>query len=528
MKHFVNSNPWWAMAGTARYKRVLVSNTLPEDDLFVLGTIAEQLREIDLADLSAGKMSEADAAGEPPADKFDLFIINDLSGKLVLNDSLGNFLDRHLDEKAQILFLESNPCYFANALRNPRGILPAIIGRGRSGLIQNAFAAKSVKRYETISYAGEAYESFLPGHYYSNKNSFLGSERFKRIILSSSMSSFFYNSSLWVVHRDAESADLVDDCRQELLRYPEIEWQEGQIQLVKTYYKPGKIILSLTSRKDFVPEHIIVIPMDQATLSRRENEKRIVDELGSLELAASVELPRIYRGALGRLTYFSMQEIPGVTVDVDNPHMESMVENAYRVLKEITIFPGAETPVSEDIKIAIIDDYLDGLLERYPRLKPEIERLIPVREHIAELPLVTFFHGDLKLENFLVDPVSHGINGIIDFEQSEMPGPALLDLLYLINYNLQTVEGNTLAQAYARLVEGKAGRNYQQLIDDYCKTFDIDDRQRRLCLIVFIIHHFAKRIYINVQNGDSREQFSSCISRAESQLRRISEIRSEF
>jgi hypothetical protein len=124
--------------------------------------------------------------------------------------------------------------------------------------------------------------------------------------------------------------------------------------------------------------------------------------------------------------------------------------------------------------------------------------------------------------------VSYRINGIIDFEQSEMPGPALLDLLYLINYNLQTVEQNTFGQAYARLVEGDAGANYQQMIDDYCKTFRIDDTQRRLCLVVFLIHHYSRRMHINVQSRSSCEEFSDCISRAEAELRRISEIRSEF
>ncbi|MGD2172248.1 MAG: aminoglycoside phosphotransferase family protein [Gammaproteobacteria bacterium] len=527
MKHFVSSNPWWAMAGTCKYERVLVSNTLNEDDLLMLDTIAEQIRVFDLVDLSAGELSGANPGGEVPAGKFDLLVINGLDGDLITDESLGRFVDRYLDENAQVLLLESNRVYFTNALRNPRGFFSALIG-GRGNLIRGAFGAESLKRYETISYTGEAYESFLPGHYYTNKNSFLGSERLKRIILNSPISTFFYNSSLWVIQRGGRSADLVDDCRRELSRRPEIEWQGRQIKLVKTYYKHGKIILSLTSRKDFAPEHVLVIPMDRMTLRRRENEKRIVDELVSLELAAGVELPIISRGTLGKLTYFSMQEIPGITVDVDNSHMESMVQNAYRILKKLTIFPRPETPAFEEKKTVIVDAYLDGLLERYPPLKPDIERLFPIRELVAELPLVTFFHGDLKLENFLVDPVSYRINGIIDFEQSEMPGPALLDLLFLINYNLQTVEQNTFARAYARLVEGDAGANYQPMIDDYCKTFRIDDLQRRLCLVVFLIHHYSRRIHINVRNRKSCAEFTDCISRAESQLQRISEIRSEF
>ena len=45
-------------------------------------------------------------------------------------------------------------------------------------------------------------------------------------------------------------------------------------------------------------------------------------------------------------------------------------------------------------------------------------------------------HGDTKIENFMIEPKTNKVIGVIDMELAEFPGIPLIDLFFLINLQL--------------------------------------------------------------------------------------------
>lgn len=498
-----------------------MSSTLTTNEVYAIGLISNLVSVFDIDNFKIREVQSSPTNINDNKSKFDLLIINNLSLEIEYGENLVGFFRRHLQPDAQIILLESNPGFLKNVFKSPFQVLSAVLGESRSARLKRLFTARHIRKYETISYEDAPFEAFSPGHYYSNKNNFLISEKVKRILLNTRFSRVLYNSTIWIVSMGNNRVDFVDECIKTVSTHSAFDWQGHEIKLLKIYFKYGKMLISLTTQNSRKPEYVLVFPMDSETLARRENEQKIVEQLADVIVGEDLLLPKVVKGFIGQLQYFAMKEIPGITVDMGNSRIEEMTFNAFKTIERITSRLKSDNSPDTDFRLLLIEDYLQTLVDRYPSIEQFIEQIYPIKNHIEALPLVNFFHGDLKLENFLVDEDTSRINGIIDFEQSEIPGPAFLDLLYLIAYSYETVEHETFEEAYRRLSENDLNDFYQGMIDDYCASFDISEQQRCICLVVFYIHHYAKRIFFRVEIEGEMQEFANCMSYATSLMTKI-------
>ena len=191
-----------------------------------------------------------------------------------------------------------------------------------------------------------------------------------------------------------------------------------------------------------------------------------------------------------------MTELSGVTVDIDNNNLMVMTERAVAVLNvftKLTILVDRNEFLSD-----LLQSYIAILKKRLPDYLSDIlliEGYIK-KSNIQSIPSV-FMHGDMKLENFVLDKTNH-ITGLIDFELSEIEGFPLLDLLYLITYNLQTRKGYDFSHAFWALFNSKTQLYEQNLVNNYCNQYMLSSNQKKLLLVVFFMHHYSQRSKINV------------------------------
>ncbi len=85
--------------------------------------------------------------------------------------------------------------------------------------------------------------------------------------------------------------------------------------------------------------------------------------------------------------------------------------------------------------------------------------------------------ADYKIENVLIDPASHGITGVIDWDYSQEAGLPLLDLLYLFAYNRTIRTGRPLEEVFiGALLADDYDPLERELYDAYVRGLDLPRR----------------------------------------------------
>jgi len=513
--------PWMFIAGTEKYNRVLLVGNFRIYDIRGICNISDIVHKFDreTCQICNVDIKKKEKLGDEI--KYDLMIINNLDYTASSKQDLELLREQHLSNDAQILLLETNPYYLRNFFKAPIKVISGVLADSRIKNYYTRFKFRNVSMYETMSNSGVPVEAFPPGHYYTNSNTFLLSEKFKHCFLNTRFSRFFFNSSLYVFKSGEDDSDLIEECIDAISKRPEFIWRSSVIRLVKVYLKYGKLILSFTSEKISKPEYLIVFPIDDDTRSRRENEKRVVDYLNINNSESKFFAKNIITGSINQMKYFAMEEFPGITVDINNSNLSEMTSSAYHALLSVARTVDTSQTEGNELKENIIANYLHILSERYPDVSDKFERVSRISNFARGLPLVDFFHGDLKLENFIVDSKTNQITKIIDMEHAEIPGPALLDLFYLISYNYESIHMERFDQIYQRLAENSISQYYRKLIQDYCSNYCLTDNQLRLSLVLFFVHHYAKRVFIHTDNQVELQEFLNCLEIASNILEQL-------
>ena len=139
-------------------------------------------------------------------------------------------------------------------------------------------------------------------------------------------------------------------------------------------------------------------------------------------------------------------------------------------------------------------ELIDLLISRYPFHESMLLRIGARLRDYRNLLLINFMHGDTKIENFMIEPKTNKVIGVIDMELAEFPGIPLIDLFFLITYNYHIVEHESFIEAFTRIVRNNLSSIYKTAIENYCVKLGINQSQMKMCFILFFLHHFAKRI----------------------------------
>ena len=495
--------PWWMIAGTTLSGSTLLIGRFSEREVSALTEISNSIERINSLDYIDDKNNKPNEM----AKAYDLIIINmlNIETPLILSHQNSEMI-KLLDNALAVVLLESNPFHIKQIIRRPLGIVKSLFYDVRTRQIRQLFNGMDIVKYETISHANCPYESFPVSTYFSNKNSFLKLEKIKVSLLNSVYSRIFYNSLIWTLTLNKKF--LVQSILGNVRKNNYFKWEGKQIKLLKILFNNGKIILSLTSRAKNQPEYILILPFDEIGLQQRINEKEAIKNLRSMNEFSNYFVKEIITGTVDHLTYFAMKEFSGITVDIGNPKLHLMIDNAFGVIKKLSkIDPDTGTTIRGKRISGIYSAYIALMLKRFPQHSSTIKRLEKSLPRYIDMPLIVFMHGDMKLENFVIDPQTNQVIGIIDLELAEFPGVPLIDLFYLITYNYQTVNQETFYQSYSRLITNDLTAIESAYLEDYCSLLNINENQKKICLAFFYLHHFAKRMGIAIDNKSANEDF---------------------
>lgn len=495
--------PWWMIAGTTLSGRILLIGGFSKWDISALSDICKSIEFVDYLDFIGDKNNKLYESSKA----FDVIIINTLNINAPLDLSHRHARCRKLfDRTPAIVVLESNPCHIKYFIRRPLSILKSVFFDVRSQHIKRYFVGKKITKYETLSDEDRPYESFPVSTYFTNKNSFLMIEKIKFFLLNTRYSRLFFNSQIWTLASD--KIFLVQLIIEGVQKNKYLKWEGEQVRLIKVIFNSGKIILSLTSRAENKPEYILILPFDECSLQQRSNEKEAIEKLQSINEFSKYFVDEIITGTVDHLTYFAMKEFSGITVDVENKNLCLMIDDAFNVIKKLTKSVPDTNRYNQNKKIlAISSEYISLILQRIPQHSSTIVRLGKSLPQNIDIPLIMFMHGDMKLENFVIDPQTNEVIGVIDLELAEFPGLPLIDLCFLITYRYQMVNQENFCQSFTRLVVNDLTTIERTYIRDYCHYLGINENQKKLCLAFFYLHQFAKRISFPIDNESVNKEF---------------------
>jgi hypothetical protein len=488
---------WWLHIGDRPKKNVLVCGYMDEFSLKLLSEISQSvfLFSCDLTMTPKNNLTLVEKV-ELKNYEYDSIIINQYSNDALLSSIDFYFLiNNFLCENGTVCLYEHSESFYS-LFRKPFNVLLNIFFNRRKHEIESNTNLKYIKHFETISYDNRPHESHINGVYFTNKNTFLLKEKIKSYLFNTPFSRLFTNTSIWVMCKKNTCPNMLNELEQFIQVSPEIPWEGTNPKIIKIYYKSGKIILSLTSRSEYQPEYIVVIALNSASILQRDNEKNVINYLQNNPQLSSYVSDYYIDAKFGDSKIYLMTELSGVTVDIDNNNLMIMTERAAEVLN---VFTKSTIVVDRnDCLCNLLLSYIAILKKRLPGYLRDIlliEGYIK-KSNIQSMPSV-FMHGDMKLENFVLDKTNH-IAGLIDFELSEIEGFPLLDLLYLITYNLQTRRGYDFSHAFWALFERKTQLYEQNLINTYCTQYKLSSNQKKFLLVVFFMHHYSQRSKINV------------------------------
>lgn len=497
--------PWWILAGSSIAGRTVLVGSFDLYELDAIRQISGSLLHFEFSGLDS---AELDGILDGPA-TVDVLIVKALERDQGLQFLKSNGVVKRLVKvSACALLLESNPAHLRHMLRRPLGVLGSVVADFRWNRLKKCFPAHHVEKLETLTYGTQPHEAFPTGTYYTNKNTFLRTEKIKRLLLNSRLSRMLFSTQIWVLSNRQESSYL--GCLMEAVKTnPEFEWETTDIRLKKVIFGGKKVIVSLTSRRDNKPEYIVVTPVFQNQVEQRINEQKAIEHLNSASSISEYFVDRIIVGTADHLQYFAMAEFDGVTVDKPHSCLPKLTSRAVAVINRfVDCFAADPRPRQPLLPGAIAADYCESLLSRYPFHEEIIRRVQAKFLGLGlHLPPVGFMHGDMKLENFVVDSRLSEVIGVIDLELAEFPGIPLVDLCYLIRYNYYIRYGESFYTSFVRLTDSNLSPEETGFIDDYCRMVGLTSSQKDLALAIFYLHHFARRFFFIEEESETNREF---------------------
>lgn len=520
-------NPWWLHVGGAFKSSMLVCGEIDKYSVILLSKISGILY---LYGCDTSNYVEELSSNIIEVSREDLFnneyegiVINQLELRSPFNNKeLSSLASSCLSGRAVICLLELGEG-INSIIRNPFNVLLNLFYNRRKHELKALLRSWYITHYQTISYNDWPYESFLPFGYYTNKNIFRFKEKIKHVLFNSFLSRALTNSSIWILSKNAECDSLMSNLTNHITHNIKLKWKGANIRVLKLYYKPGKFIISLTSRDDNRSEYVAVVTLDRSSLQQRENEKRTVQYLRQ-NINVSPYICEEYEATdFGRFRLFIMSEMSGMTVDINNNNIQLMTENSYSVLDMIT--SQYVQIKSKNTLSKLIFNYLEIFKLRSPDCLREISiiELFFSKIDFSLFPLV-FVHGDLKLENFILNSKNEVV-GLIDFELAEIKGFALIDLMYLIIYNHQIQNNGNFHSAYNNFASG-ALRDYEKnMVTDYLQKYSISDYQKQVLIVVFFVHHYSQRFRVDAGPTNGKKEFEASMQTALNIIKSMTIIR---
>ena len=453
------SSPWWLVAGTMLTGNVLVVGELEEGDLCLMRILAKSVTYLTVDEFESGDFSAS----------YNAIILITLSIKKQsrLNDLASRIIGGLSEEGVLAVYgRNARPYGFATQL-----IMPC------------------------ITYGKYPSESYLPGHYSSNKNQCLLKERIKNIVLNMPLYKLFISNHIYIYSKSSTPRHLLAELSDVISRIPSPHTHhEINRSLSRIYYKYGKLIAIFKSSIK-ASSLVVVIPTDSEARYQRENEFNTITTLQANKWLKAFVVDFYIESEVLGFKACIMDEVDGYTVDAPCKGFTTMQDNAYSMIRYLathSISGTFEKTILSNKIIKYVHEFNNRMSSYDIMIGYNIDILV---NSLVDLPIVCM-HGDLKLENFVLDRLG-SVKKIIDWELSDIKGFPLLDLFYFIAYNDHIENACSLTDSIYKLANRKYNANYYRMVEEYSAEYNISASQIESLYVIFVIHHFACRVHID-------------------------------
>ncbi len=511
---------WWLLLGRNIYGKILFVGSIKTSELLFLSELATSITIIenntDFFSTELPKNIQFQAELDRIADTFDAVII-DSANSDSNDDKIHHIYQHYTNDEGVVCLYERNPYTLKNLFRTPFKILLNLVQNLREKKFLTFDEHIQIKHFPTLSYGWHPDISFRPGNYHSNKNTFLIKEKIKSIIFNSKLYSLFTNRNIWLLAKQGNNSSLIDGLRTILVAQG-CDWFNTNVEESLVFYKYGKLIFNFKDAVQASNSYYVVVTLCEESTRQRQSELNIINSLRS-----NSELSKYIQGAVTEYTIdhfpcFVMKNYSGITVDINNKNLDKMTYNAYKVIVEVAQATLNKAP-DNDALINSVDEYVKKLVLRMPDFSENIIELgnkaMNYLKH-AKLQSVCV-HGDMKLENFMLNS-EFEVSGIIDWELTEKAGLPLMDLYYLIVYSHQIKYDAFFVEGFIALCENNLEARQQSMIDDYRQLFEISSRTGDIIKLVFLLHHYSTRYFIDPSDKVGINNFVKCLNTAENKL----------
>jgi len=290
--------------------------------------------------------------------------------------------------------------------------------------------------------------------------------------------------------------------------------------LVKRYHvlTGGKAIVSVGETPARYGSHVVVLVHSPEFVARRRYEGELLSRLAGLPADLASRIPRFcYEDEAGGAHVFVLQEFPGVTLDAPVAGLRVATGDAAHFITRLHLATRQATRLTPTRFEAVFGSALKTARSRYPALVGVLGRLEAALQKSligAECPVV-WMHGDFKIENVVVDERSFRLLGVIDWELSEPEGLPLLDLWYLLLYNRMIERGVDFLTVVGDMLPPQrlAGEDAARCAD-YMRELDIPDRLVPGLAGVLIVHHAARRMDMDPNDGQEMGRLGGLLETA--------------
>jgi thiamine kinase-like enzyme len=215
--------------------------------------------------------------------------------------------------------------------------------------------------------------------------------------------------------------------------------------------------------------------------------------------------------------YFVQEGKPGTAIDANQRGLPEVQRRAYELISDFHLQQKFELRVNNQ-NYTDVFGWIPGVgLEKYSGIRTICESLRRLEAAIQDRLLgkivsLAWMHGDFKIENMLIDPVTRKIEGVIDWEHARETGLPSIDIWYLITYNRHLVEHLSILDAFTELcLKGNTSREERRMIDVHNRTFNYDQAMEKIMKSAFILHHVCCRMSYDFTEDVFRQRVESLI-----------------
>lgn len=481
-------NAWWLHAASHIHGKVLAIGYFNQDTISYMQTLCSKLCHI-----------ENTYQPLQNNNSYDAIVINN-HPKILGDKQIIGIVSHNLTTHGLAVIYETNSGHVSNLLTTPLSVIKSLSKKYQSQRFSCINCKLFTIHYPTVSYSGKAYESVHNGLYSSNKNTFLAKEKFKAHLYKTNLIHILATTNILLLRKRTSSKSLLDNVSSTLAQTLELP-EKSKLYCSNILYNRGKLIFTYPEMKEKHKGYIIVLALSLKAIRQRNNEKLAIEQMSKSQYFSKLVCNKIHHTNIFGLDCYIMPRMAGITVDIDSPYLKKMTTAAYHIIKKLSSeFEGNND--SYELLKGKLAEYCDKTSERLPFLRTLISEL---KNNLRNSPYLTDLktvrlHGDLKLENLMLNE-SHEVIGLIDWELYEPKSFPLLDLLYLIFYNIQVRNGGDFIDAFYQFTDNLIPEYEKEILTDYTQYLSLSEEQIDFLLTIFIVHHFGCRMNIDTNNS---------------------------